>query len=144
MQKRDRHKNVKLSPSRNSSLGSARRPSPTILSMMIEEVHTILDYCNSVLCGAPTLSIQKLQQVENSLACIVLQQPRTSRACSLLKSLHWLPVSQRIYILKLEASVCATVCRYFLAPCDKHQHTGHAQQEAASHASTDSACRHPV
>jgi len=31
-----------------------------------------------------------------------------------------------IYILKSEASVCATVCRYFPAPCDKRKHTGHA------------------
>jgi len=29
--------------------------------------------------------------------------------------------------------------RYFLAPCDKHKHTGHSQQQAASQASTDSA-----
>jgi len=34
--------------------------------------------------------------------------------------------------------------RYFLAPCDKRKHTGHTHQQAASHASTDSACRHPV
>jgi len=44
-------------------------------------------------------------------------------------------------------SVCLSVshdCRYFLAPCDKRKYTGHAHQQAASHASTDSACRHPV
>ena len=34
--------------------------------------------------------------------------------------------------------------RYLLAPYDKRKHTGHAQQQAASHASTDSAWRHPV
>ena len=34
--------------------------------------------------------------------------------------------------------------RYFLAPCDKCKHTGHAQQQAASQASTDSTWRHPV
>jgi len=33
---------------------------------------------------------------------------------------------------------------YFLAPCDKHKHTAHAHQQAASQASTDSAWRHPV
>jgi len=49
-----------------------------------------------------------------------------------------------INILKSEASVCATVRRYFLAPCDKRKHTGHAQQQAASQASTDSAWRHPM
>ena len=40
----------------------------------------MLDYCNSVLYGGPTLSIQKLQRVHNSLVCIVLQQPRMSHA----------------------------------------------------------------
>jgi len=34
--------------------------------------------------------------------------------------------------------------RYFLAPCDKHKHTGHAQRQPASQASTDSAWRHLV
>jgi len=33
---------------------------------------------------------------------------------------------------------------YFLAPCYKRKHTSHAYQQAASHASTDSAWRHPV
>ena len=55
-----------------------------------------LNYCNSVLYGGPTLSTQKLQRVQNSLARVVLQQPRMSHARSLLKSLHWLPVPQRI------------------------------------------------
>jgi len=34
--------------------------------------------------------------------------------------------------------------RYFLAPCDNRKHIGHAHQQAANHASTDSAWRHPV
>jgi len=34
--------------------------------------------------------------------------------------------------------------RYCLAPCDKHKHTGHAHQQAATQASTDSAWRYPV
>jgi len=34
--------------------------------------------------------------------------------------------------------------RYFLAPCDKRKHTAHVHQQAASHASTDSAWRHLV
>jgi len=55
-----------------------------------------LDYCNSVPYGAPTSSIQKLQRVQHSLAGVVLQQPRMSRARPRLKSLHWLPVSQSI------------------------------------------------
>jgi len=47
-------------------------------------------------------------------------------------------------------SVCLCHCErlfvpcYFLAPCNKHKHTGHAHQQAASQASTDSAWRHSV
>jgi len=67
------------------------------------------------------------------------------------------PYSTRtgIYIQKSEASVLLSVSlyhgqhavrdrRYFLASCDKRKHTGHAHQQAASQASTDSAWRHPV
>jgi len=69
-------------------------------------------------------------------------QPIQNRVCntSLVKIINM----HVIYILKSEASACATMCRYFLAPCDEHKHTGHAQQQAASQASTDSACGHPV
>ena len=42
-----------------------------------------LDYCNSVLYGAPTLCIQKLQRFQDSLARVVLHQPRMSHViCS--------------------------------------------------------------
>jgi len=39
---------------------------------------------------------------------------------------------------------CLSVPCYFLSPCDKRKHTVHANQQAASQASMDSACRHPV
>jgi len=44
-----------------------------------------------------TLSIQKLQLVYNVLARVLLQQLRISHARPLLRALHWLPVSQRIW-----------------------------------------------
>ena len=55
-----------------------------------------IDYCNSVVHGAPFCTIQKLQGVQNNAARIVLQAPRRSDVNSLLQTLHWLPVEQRI------------------------------------------------
>jgi len=57
---------------------------------------TRLDYCNSVLYGAPVSSIQKLQRVQNNASRIVLQAPRRSHAKPLMRQLHWLPVQHRI------------------------------------------------
>jgi len=56
-----------------------------------------LDYCNSLLHGAPTGSISTLQRVQNNAARIVLQALRRSRARLLLRQLYWLPVHHRIY-----------------------------------------------
>jgi len=55
-----------------------------------------LDYCIAVLHGAPAGSIQKLQRIQNTAACIILQVPRQSSAQPLLEQLHWLPVRQRL------------------------------------------------
>ena len=55
-----------------------------------------IDYCNAVLHGAPTDTIQKLQRVQNNAGLIVLQASRRSHAKPLLHQLHWLPVQQRI------------------------------------------------
>ena len=43
-----------------------------------------IDYCNSILYGASTSSITKLQRLQNSLARVVMQQPRRTHAESLI------------------------------------------------------------
>ena len=55
-----------------------------------------LDYCNAVLHGAPLKNVAMLQRVQNNLARVVLQKPKTAHATPLLKSLHWLPVDKQI------------------------------------------------
>ena len=55
-----------------------------------------LDYCNSLLYGAPTSTVAILQRLQNSMAQVVLQQPRRTHVESLLRSLHWLPIKHRI------------------------------------------------
>ena len=57
---------------------------------------SMIDYCNAVLHGAPSYSMKKLQRVQNNAARIVLEAPRRSHASRLLRTLHWLPVQQRI------------------------------------------------
>ena len=59
-------------------------------------VPTRLDYCNSLLYGSSNGKIAKLQGIQNSLARVVLQAPRLQHAAPLLRSLHWLPIAQRI------------------------------------------------
>jgi len=56
----------------------------------------IIDYYNSILHSASKSSITKLQRLQNSLACVVLQQPRRTHAEPLMQSLHWLPVEHRV------------------------------------------------
>jgi len=57
---------------------------------------TRLDYCNSLLHGASTSSIRKLQREQNNTTRIILQAPRRSDAWPLLRQFHWLPVRYRI------------------------------------------------
>jgi len=57
---------------------------------------TRMDYCNSVLYGTPSSSIQILQRAQNNAARIILQAPRRCHARPLLRNLHWLPIQHRI------------------------------------------------
>jgi hypothetical protein len=55
-----------------------------------------IDFCNSILFGLPSYQIKKLQRVLNSAARIVTLLPRYHHITPVLRSLHWLPVEQRI------------------------------------------------
>ena len=74
-----------------------------------------LDYCNSLLIGAPGNLIEKLQRIQNRAARLVLRPPRGTvvRATSLHRELSWLPVRLRITF-----KLCVTVfkCINGLAP----------------------------
>jgi len=55
-----------------------------------------LYYCNAVLYGTPGTMLNKLQRVQNNLARVVCRCGGQADARLLLRSLHWLPLNQRI------------------------------------------------
>ena len=55
-----------------------------------------LDYCNSLYVNMPMKQINKLQKVMNEAARLVTYTPRSDHITPVLKSLHWLPIKQRI------------------------------------------------
>ena len=81
-----------------------------------------IDYCNAVLHGAPSGTIQKLQRVQNNATRVVLQALRRSHANSLLQELHWLPVEQRItYKLAVLTRHVRHLCRNISVDTSRHQ-----------------------
>ena len=72
-------------------------------------VTTHLDYCNSVLAGAPRSVTDKLQRVLNAAAYLVSGTHKFDRGLSRLLStkLHWLDVPERVqYKLSLTVRRC--------------------------------------
>ena len=59
-------------------------------------VLSTMNYCNSLLIGAPEYVISRLQRVQNNLARIVTGSSHQTPAAPLLSTLHWLPVRHRM------------------------------------------------
>src|SRR6218665_623282 len=59
--------------------------------------HSKLDYCNSLFLNLDSTQIQHLQLIENSLARAVTRTLRHHHITSVLKSLHWLKIPERIH-----------------------------------------------
>jgi len=59
-------------------------------------VSSRLDYCNSILYGTSSSNLNKLQRVQNALACSVMMTKKREHITLVLARLHWLPVTARI------------------------------------------------
>jgi len=59
-------------------------------------VHSKLDYCNSVYYNLPKSQITRLQQIQNSLARVVVKTHKCCHITPILHSLHWLKITERI------------------------------------------------
>ena len=59
-------------------------------------VHSKLDYYNSDCYNLPNYQLNRLQQIQNSLARAVVKAPKSAHITPILKSLHWLKVNERI------------------------------------------------
>ena len=55
-----------------------------------------IDYCNSLLCGLPDNCLNKLQRVQNAAARLITGTAKLSHITPMLRSLHWLPIKQRV------------------------------------------------
>ena len=55
-----------------------------------------LDYCNVLMSSLPSTYITRLQCLQNWAARLVFEVDRKQSPKPLLKSLHWLPIRQRI------------------------------------------------
>jgi len=89
-------------------------------------VATTLDYCNALLCSEPEATLDQLQHVQHNLATVVCQGGGHTDAGLMIRSLHWLPVRQRVtYKMALTAhKVRATATPAYLS--DQHGHCGHS------------------
>jgi len=70
--------------------------SSTACTIATSIVHSKLDYCNSLYCKLPKSQLSRLQQIKNSLARTVMKAPKSCHTTPILRSLHWLRITERI------------------------------------------------
>ena len=69
---------------------------PTATTIAVSLIHSKLDYCNSLFLNLPNSQLNKLQYILNSTARAITYTSKYSHITPILKSLHWLKISERI------------------------------------------------
>ena len=72
-----------------------------------------LDYGNAILYGTPTVTLNKMQKVQNLSAKLILRKSKYDSISECFETLHWLPIRSRI-----EYKLLTVVhrCLYGVAP----------------------------
>ena len=73
---------------------------PAAESLIPALISTRLDYCNCLLTGISSCSLNKLQLVQNRVARLLTNARSWHHITSVLQTLHWLPIKQRIHKAK--------------------------------------------
>ena len=69
---------------------------PTATTIAVSLIHSKLDYCNSLFLNLPNTQLDKLQSILNSAARAITSTSKYSHITPILKSLHWLKITERI------------------------------------------------
>jgi len=70
--------------------------SSTVCTIATYIVHSKLDYCNSLYCKLPKSQLARLQQIQNSLARIVVKAPNSCHIIPIIRSHNWLRITERV------------------------------------------------
>uniref|UniRef100_A0A3B5R938 Reverse transcriptase domain-containing protein n=1 Tax=Xiphophorus maculatus TaxID=8083 RepID=A0A3B5R938_XIPMA len=69
---------------------------PDLEKLIHAFIFSRIDYCNSVFTGLSNKSIKQVQLIQNAAARVLTKTRKIEHITPVLKSLHWLPVAQRI------------------------------------------------
>ena len=69
----------------------------SLLTLTHAFITSRLDYCNSLLYGAPVTQIEKVQRIQNAAARLITRSPKFCHMGPILRQLHWLPIRSRIH-----------------------------------------------